>query len=92
MVIEHADFDGIERLAAVSNISFLIKLFFINIPSFFSKATGGEIISTFNNPERSAQVLGHCEIIEEMMIGEDKVIKFSGCARGKKIFFFSFIK
>lgn len=31
MVIEHADFEGVERLAA---------------------ATGAEILSTFNNPER----------------------------------------
>ena len=31
MVIEHADFDGIERLAA---------------------ATGAEILSTFDNPQR----------------------------------------
>lgn len=53
MVIEHADFDGIERLAA---------------------ATGAEILSTFDNPERSEKVLGHCKRIEELMIGEDKVI------------------
>lgn len=38
MVIEHADFDGIERLA---------------------KATGAEILSTFNNPERADEVLGY---------------------------------
>lgn len=53
MVIEHADFDGIERLAA---------------------ATGAEILSTFDNPERKDVVLGHCKKIEELMIGEDKVI------------------
>jgi len=62
MVIEHADFDGVERLAA---------------------ATGAEILSTFNNPERSDQVLGECKIIEEIMIGEDKVIRFSGTKRGE---------
>ena len=62
MVIEHADFDGIERISA---------------------ATGSEILSTFNNPERSAQVLGKCDLIEEIMIGEDKMIKFSGCAAGE---------
>jgi len=56
MVIEHADFDGIERLSAV---------------------TGGDILSTFDNPEKAK--LGHCDMVEEMMIGEDKVIKFSGC-------------
>ena len=56
MVIEHADFDGIERLAAV---------------------TGGEIYSTFVSPENA--VLGTCEKVEGVMIGEDKVIKFTGC-------------
>lgn len=58
MVIEHADFDGIERLSAV---------------------TGSDIISTFDNPENCK--LGHCDLVEEMIIGEDKVIKFSGCAK-----------
>ena len=62
MVIEHADFDGIERIGA---------------------ATGGEIVSTFNNPERAEQVLGECSLIEEIMIGEDKVIKFSGCKKNE---------
>jgi len=57
MVIEHADFDGIERLSA---------------------ATGAEIMSTFDNPERSEKVLGHCKLIEEIMIGEDKVIHLVG--------------
>jgi T-complex protein 1 subunit beta len=57
LVIEHADFDGIERLAAV---------------------TGGDILSTFDNPEKAQ--LGHCDTVEEMIIGEDKVIRFSGCA------------
>jgi T-complex protein 1 subunit beta len=57
MVIEHADFDGTERLAAV---------------------LGGDIVSTFDNPE--ATKLGTCKLIEEIMIGEDKFIKFSGCA------------
>jgi T-complex protein 1 subunit beta len=58
LVIEHADFDGIERLAA---------------------ATGAEILSTFDCPERSEKVLGECKLIDEIMIGEDKLIKFSGC-------------
>jgi T-complex protein 1 subunit beta len=60
MVIEHADFDGIERLSA---------------------ATGGEILSTFDCPERKDKTLGYCDLIEEMMIGEDKVIKFTGCKK-----------
>jgi T-complex protein 1 subunit beta len=59
MVIEHADFDGIERLASV---------------------TGGDITSTFDAPDKTK--LGTCKLVEEIMIGEDKLIKFSGCARG----------
>lgn len=59
MAIEHVDFDGIERLAAV---------------------TGGEIASTFDRPDMVT--LGECDLIEEMMIGEDKVIKFSGVKSG----------
>ncbi|KAK7937234.1 T-complex protein 1 subunit beta [Apiospora aurea] len=60
MSIEHADFDGIERLALV---------------------TGGEITSTFDNPEGIK--LGHCDVIEEVIIGEDTLIRFSGVAAGE---------
>jgi len=60
MAIEHADFEGVERLALV---------------------TGGEIVSTFDNPE--GVKLGHCDLIEEVMIGEDKLLKFSGVALGE---------
>ena len=58
--IEHADFDGVERLALV---------------------TGGEICSTFDDP--AGNVLGTCDLVEEIMIGEDKLIKFSGVAKGE---------
>lgn len=60
MAIEHSDFDGTERLAAV---------------------LGADIVSTFDSPEETR--LGFCKRIEEIMIGEDKVIKFSGCAAGE---------
>uniref|UniRef100_A0A0A9XA81 T-complex protein 1 subunit beta n=1 Tax=Lygus hesperus TaxID=30085 RepID=A0A0A9XA81_LYGHE len=60
MAIEHADFDGIERLALV---------------------TGGEIVSTFDNPENTK--LGECKLIEEVMIGEDKLLRFSGVSLGE---------
>lgn len=46
MAIEHADFDGIERLALV---------------------TGGEIVSTFDNPELVK--LGRCDLIEQVQVG-----------------------
>lgn len=60
MAIEHADFDGIERLALV---------------------TGGEIVSTFGHPEQVR--LGTCKLIEEVMIGEDKLLRFSGVPAGE---------
>lgn len=50
MAIEHADFEGVERLALV---------------------TGGEIASTFDSPDKVK--IGRCDVIEEIMIGEDKV-------------------
>uniref|UniRef100_A0A6A7FN31 T-complex protein 1 subunit beta n=1 Tax=Hirondellea gigas TaxID=1518452 RepID=A0A6A7FN31_9CRUS len=60
MAIEHADFDGIERLALV---------------------TGGEIVSTFDNPELVK--LGNCKLIEEVLIGEERMIRFSGVELGQ---------
>lgn len=60
MVIEHADFDGVERLSA---------------------CLGSDILSTFDDAENA--VLGTCDSIEEIMLGEDKVIKFSGCKRNE---------
>jgi T-complex protein 1 subunit beta len=60
IVIEHADFDGVERLSA---------------------ALGAEILSTFDAPERRDQILGGCELIEEIIVGEDKMIKFGGCKK-----------
>lgn len=60
MAIEHADFDGIERLALV---------------------TGGEIVSTFGNPELVK--IGKCDLIEQVEIGEEILIKFSGVALGE---------
>lgn len=60
MAIEHADFEGVERLAQV---------------------LGGEIVSTFDTPDKVR--LGKCDLIEEIMIGEDKLIKFSGVGEGR---------
>eukprot|EP01004_Peranema_trichophorum_P002498 NODE_1551_length_1908_cov_57.426331_g1313_i0.p1 GENE.NODE_1551_length_1908_cov_57.426331_g1313_i0~~NODE_1551_length_1908_cov_57.426331_g1313_i0.p1 ORF type:complete len:528 (-),score=114.90 NODE_1551_length_1908_cov_57.426331_g1313_i0:267-1850(-) len=60
MAIEHADFDGIERLAL---------------------ALGAEVTSTFDNPELVKY--GECDLIDEIMIGEDTLIRFSGCKAGE---------
>ncbi|XP_055506699.1 T-complex protein 1 subunit beta [Leucoraja erinacea] len=43
--------------------------------------TGGEIASTFDHPELVN--LGHCKVIEEVMIGEDKLLHFSGVELGE---------
>lgn len=59
VTIEHADFDGVERLAAV---------------------TGGEIVSTFDHPELVK--FGEAALIDEVIIGEDRLIRFSGCKGG----------
>jgi len=68
--IEHADFDGIERLALVTGNT-----------TPFTLTRGGEIASTFDHPELVQ--LGRCALIEEIMIGEDKLIRFSGVAAGE---------
>jgi T-complex protein 1 subunit beta len=60
MAIEHADFEGVERLANVLD---------------------SEITSTFDSPDRVK--IGRCDLIEEVLIGEDKVIRFSCCAKGE---------
>ena len=38
-------------------------------------------MSTFDNPEKVK--LGSCKLIEEIMIGEDSLIRFSGVALGE---------
>ena len=42
---------------------------------------GGEITSTFDTPENVR--LGECKCIEEIMIGEDNLLKFSGVKLGE---------
>jgi len=44
-------------------------------------AAGGEIASTFDSPDKLK--LGSCKLIEEIMIGEDKLIHFSGVEMGE---------
>lgn len=60
MAIEHADFEGTERLA---------------------KALGADVLSTFD--ETSRVNYGFAERIDEIMIGESTVIRFSGLPRGE---------
>lgn len=59
MAIEHADFDGVERLACV---------------------LGGHVVSTFDAPDQVK--IGKCDVVEQILIGEDKVLRFGGCQTG----------
>ncbi|EOB12444.1 T-complex protein 1 subunit beta [Nosema bombycis CQ1] len=68
--IEHADFDGVERLSTV---------------------LGGKIISTFDEIEEDKQddsvdtddlVLGNCDKIYNVYIGNKRMIKFDGVKKG----------
>lgn len=43
--------------------------------------TGAEVVSTFDNPEKVK--LGHCESVEEIMIGDDTLLKFNKVAAGQ---------
>ena len=56
--IEHADFEGTERLALV---------------------TGAEIVSTFDEPSKIK--IGNCKIVEEIIIGDETMIRFGKCSR-----------
>jgi len=42
---------------------------------------GGDIVSTFDHPE--LVILGECDVVEEVLIGEDSVIRLGGCKSGK---------
>lgn len=42
---------------------------------------GAEICSTFEQPELAT--LGTCDLIDEIMVGEDKLVRFSGCKSGE---------
>lgn len=57
MTVEHADFDGVDRLALV---------------------TGAQIASSFDEDSLKHSVLGKCDLVEEIMLGEDTVVRFSG--------------
>jgi hypothetical protein len=60
----------------------LIVAYLINLTGIerLAAVTGGEIASTFDKPELVR--LGECALIDEIMVGEDKLIRFSGCKSG----------
>ena len=42
---------------------------------------GGEIVSTFDHPE--LVTLGECDVIEEVLVGDERMIRFSGVKAGE---------
>lgn len=80
MAIEHADFDGTKDARAHSSRRANICLPLLGIERL-AAVTGGEIVSTFDNPDRVT--LGECELIEEILIGEEKVAPLHLCGRGE---------
>ena len=59
MAIEHADFEGVERLAF---------------------ATGALVTSVFDDPQGA--VLGYADVVEEVLVGEERMVRFSGLPVG----------
>lgn len=60
----------------------ILSFFYLAMKSFadLQWPAGGEIASTFDSPDNTK--LGSCKLIEEIMIGEDKLIHFSGVEMG----------
>ena len=48
---------------------------------FFRNFLGGEIVSTFDNPEMVK--IGRCDVIEQVQIGDETLLKFSGVPLGE---------
>lgn len=69
-----------EELFAEAGISSIEHADFEGIESL-ALVLDGDIVSTFETPKLVK--LGHCKLIEEIMIGEEKMLRFSGCASGK---------
>ncbi|XP_030070367.1 T-complex protein 1 subunit beta [Microcaecilia unicolor] len=69
-----------EQMFAAAGIMAIEHADFVGVERL-ALVTGGEIASTFDHPEMVK--LGSCKLIEEVMIGEDKLIHFSGVAMGE---------
>ena len=76
-----SEFDGVQNIFIFSYLQSFWRsehAYITNYLETFSISfrTGSEIVSTFDNPEKVK--LGHCDLIEEVIIGEDKLLRFSG--------------
>ncbi|TKS90437.1 T-complex protein 1 subunit beta [Collichthys lucidus] len=70
-----------EQLFAQAGVMAIEHADFAGVERLALVTAGGEITSTFDHPEMVK--LGHCKLIEEVMIGEDTLIHFSGVAMGE---------
>lgn len=69
-----------EQLFADCGISTIEHADFAGVERL-ARVTGAEVVSTFDHPEQVK--VGHCDLIEEIMVGEDPMIRFSGVAAGE---------
>jgi len=69
-----------EQLFAKAGISSIERADFEGVERL-ALVLGGEIVSTFDTPDKVK--IGHCDLVEEVMIGEDKLLRFSGVALGE---------
>ncbi|KAI2665689.1 T-complex protein 1 subunit beta [Labeo rohita] len=69
-----------EQLFAAAGVMAIEHADFVGVERL-ALVTGGEITSTFDHPELVK--IGHCKLIEEVMIGEDTLIHFSGVDMGE---------
>lgn len=69
-----------EQLFTDSHVNSIEHADFVGVERL-ALVTGGEVVSTFDHPEMVK--LGRCDSIEEIIIGEDTMIKFSGVAAGE---------
>jgi T-complex protein 1 subunit beta len=69
-----------EQLFTDSGINSIEHADFVGVERL-ALVTGGEVVSTFDHPEKVK--FGHCDSIDEIMIGEDVMLKFSGVAAGE---------
>uniref|UniRef100_A0A673MF76 Chaperonin containing TCP1, subunit 2 (beta) n=1 Tax=Sinocyclocheilus rhinocerous TaxID=307959 RepID=A0A673MF76_9TELE len=70
-----------EQLFAAAGVMAIEHADFVGVERL-ALVTGGEISSTFDHPELLVK-LGRCKLIEEVMIGEDTLIHFSGVDMGE---------
>eukprot|EP01084_Bolivina_argentea_P043917 80878_1 len=85
--IEHADFDGVERLARVLDAEICSTFDYVADPAKKKGDDKDEEKTEQSDDDKAARRqlgrLGTCASVKEIMIGEDTVIKFDGVPKGE---------